>query len=128
MRVNVGNLQDFPKSEDLEPGRYPVQITKIEVGESKTSHAPQLIVELTITEGKFMSRKINHYVLLPSPLHKDGGMMAGSRLRTFCEVFGIPYDPSGFDTEDAIGKQAIAIIGNRTDGSGYLEVKKFVAA
>jgi len=132
MRYEIDNLDSYPIQTLLDKGAYRVAISKMEPKETK-SGGMMIAVELDVGDGpeqvngsSCLGRKLFYNLILPSRTHKDGGIAAGGRVRQFCKAFGIPYDPRGFDDEDAIGKEAIAILGYREyDGEEQHEIKRF---
>lgn len=132
MRFNVGDLGKYTPQAMLDKGTYVVQIVKL-AEEQTASGSSVLVVTLQVVEGPTQTngtspvgRTLFHRLPIPSFHHKDQGQMAGARLRAFCEAFGIPWDPQGFDDADAIGRTAKAYVGVREyNGIEYEDIKRF---
>lgn len=93
----------------VDAGSYLVEITGSEAKATKTDGSTMIAWKLTICEeGPFLGRTLYYNSNLADKKDADAQRKANFFLREFLKVFGAPWDPAGFDTEQAMHCRAIA--------------------
>jgi hypothetical protein len=117
----VVNLAD-PSVAEPKPvpvGMYDLEITSAEATNSQKG-APQVEVHIGII-GHEDAPIVRHYISLPKEGEEPGKtktkLLFGKR---FCALFKIPYDETGFDTDDFQGSKArCELTTEERDGNTY---------
>lgn len=96
------NLEEAQESKPVPGGMYDLTITTCDLTETKQGQKPQFKVGIAI-DGHDEAPAVTHFVGIPSD-KDDAGQMRFKMLllRRFMNLFHIPVDPKGIDT-DAIG-------------------------
>ena len=111
------------KSEALAPaGQYQVNAYCVT---EKTGglYGPEVEIDLRVVKGPYAGRELKAWATIKNS--------PKSNLVKYCAAFGLDTSPdSALDTDDLIGRTAIAIvvIGSRNDGTEYNKIVGFAAA
>lgn len=98
--VNVTGAVE-PKA--VNNGRYNLSISSAEEGTGKESKKPLIVAYIAI-EGHPDAPNIRHSMSLPHPDDEPKTRIFKDLLiRRFLEMFSIPYDERGFDTDEMVG-------------------------
>lgn len=93
----------------IEPGSYLVEVTGSELKTTKTDGSTMIAWKLTIAEeGPFLGRTLFFNSNLADKKDADAQRKANFYLREFLKALGVPWDPTGFDTEAALHARGIA--------------------
>jgi hypothetical protein len=94
-------LDDVKEPKAVPEGEYDLRIIDAEDTESKKGN-PMTVVRIAI-EGED-AMPIRHYITYPDDnLPREQVQMRLLDLKRFLTCFGIPFDPSGFNSEDLAG-------------------------
>lgn len=134
MRINVANLSDYEAPAPLGKGRYYVACSSVNF--DTTDNGRDFIgLTLEVLDGPELpdgtspaGRRLSERLYLPAADMKDGGRFCGIKLRQTCEAFGLVWDETGFDAEEFIGLEAIAVVRPRKDNPEQVEVTRFMPA
>lgn len=89
-------------------GKYNLSISSADEAKSKASGKPMIVTYLNI-EGHPDAPSVRHSISLPNaddePKTKA---FKDLLLKRFLTLFGIPFSPQGFDTDDFVGATAVA--------------------
>lgn len=93
------NLDDATEAKPVSAGRYDLVVASCEEALTKNEQKPQFKLIINI-EGHDDAPPIFHYVGIPSESDEpDKAKFKALLLRRFLKLFGVKYDPAGFDTE-----------------------------
>jgi len=133
MRMNVANLDEYTEPAPLGKGRYFVVCTNASGAVTSTGRdALQLNLEIIdgpeLTDGTSPAgRRLIDRLIMPAVDMKDGGKFCGVKLHQTCKAFGVSWDETGFDNEDFVGQEAIALLRPRKDNPEQTEVTRYLA-
>lgn len=104
-------LSDAKEQEPVPEGTYPVRIVKAEDGTSKKGNM-MTTVTLRIEDPDFPNASLfSHWITYPGPnTPADQRAMRLRDIGRFLELFEIPGEPDGFNTDDLMGATATADI------------------
>ena len=116
------SLKDIKSGFDPIPeGSYLVRVVTIQHIPTSKSGNPYLKFEFEVSEGDHTGRKLWANASLQS--------QALWKLRQILEAFGASFDDAGFDTDDLVGLEAIAVVGiDETMNKPINTVEELVAA
>ena len=99
-RIDVGTAIDSIKDEGiaaLPAAEYAVKVEVAELRDNKAGDAKLLYMEYSVREGEFEGRKLfDRISMKPTALW---------RLKRFLKAAEVPYEGSGFATEDVLGSK-----------------------
>ncbi len=97
-------LDEAQETQPVEEGQYPLVIAYVEEKESKAG-SPMIVVGHEI-EGEPNADMVYHYIVLPTeedePKTRNFKLL---NLKRYLTLAGIPFDDSGFDTDELLGTQ-----------------------
>lgn len=99
-------LDDVKEPEIVPEGAYDLRIAKVMDTESKAGN-PMTVCTIIIEDAGTKAMPIVHYMTYPDEdLPADQKEFRLLDIKRFLQVFGIKYDPHGFDTDDLQGATA----------------------
>lgn len=124
----------------ITPGMYRAEISGSQMKPTKSDGSDMIVWEFTILEegdqlgrkAYFNSNLANRRLVKSGPMtgqiDEDAARKARFYLREFLKAVGCPYDPAGFETEQALHCQAIIEIVNEDfEGRPVSRIKKVAA-
>lgn len=109
------NIKDAQEDKVVPEGNYDLVITSVQEKDSKNGE-PMLacLIKIEGEEGQ-SAKPIFHYIMLPSdkgaePDAKYPNTRRLRDMRRFLEVFEVPWDESGFDTDDLQGARGNCLV------------------
>lgn len=102
------NLNDAVESEAVPEGTYEVRNHSADIRQSKKGGKDMIVVTSVIEDGEYPhAAPIMTYLSLPHPDDEErSANFKLLQLRRFCEVFDIPFEDNGFDSDDIAGTTA----------------------
>ncbi len=103
--INLEGLDGDYEDKPVPEGTYTLRIEAAEDGRNKADTADMTTVRLKVEDADHPdAATIWHYIVYPNGDDKPEAHRRKMRLlQSFLKAFGVPFDPSGFDTEDLIG-------------------------
>lgn len=109
---------DAKEPEAAPEGEYDLRITKMEDGLTSQKGAPMVKTTIRI-EGVDDVQPFNHWIVLPGP-KTENVQFAKLQVQRFLEVFGIPHEGDGFDTEDLVGAEGRCMLVQQEGDDGVI--------
>lgn len=100
-------LDTVTEPESVPEGAYDLRITKVKDTESKKGN-PMTVITIRIEDAGIKNpAPITHYMTYPDDdLPEEQKNFRLLDIKRFLSVFGIPFDPNGFETESLEGATA----------------------
>lgn len=95
---------DAKEPESVAEGEYDLRIVKVDEETPTKKGDPMITVTIKIEDPDVNAALFNHWVLLIGPkIKKENHEMYKLNIQRFLQVFGIPHDDDGFDSDDLQG-------------------------
>ena len=104
-------LDDAKEPEPVGEGMYDLRITKAQDTESKKGN-PMTVITIRVEDAGIKNPSpIVHYMTYPDEdLPDEQKNFRLLDIKRFLSVFGIPFDPHGFDTDGLVGATGRAMV------------------
>lgn len=125
--IKVNGISKSVEPTTLPEDSYNCTIVKMEYTDTGKNQSPRISVLLEAMDQPH-AKLVYHTLWLPQPDDDEKrSNQALFRIREFCEVFGIPFDENGFDTDNVAGLTApVFLIEKDTDAGVINQVKRFL--